>query len=323
MGSEMCIRDSTEGVSVYEEWSTGPLRGRHIPVDVLQAIAENKLLPVADLDSGFVRPTYPNQVTVSYMQAGLICEMISEFWGHDKLIQMLVEFDQRKDTTEAVRTVLGISTEELDRNLEQYIKLHFDNVLSQFDEWREILTSMHTASQSDQWATVVALANQANEIYPEYVDQGTTYLVLHDAYEATGNLDRAVEVLETWYDLGGYQPDMLHQLAHRLRDQGRSDKATEVLESLNWVSPNNIDLHERLGKDYLNRGDNQLALREFQALLGLDPHDKSEVYLNIAYAYKNLDDKKRAKRNVLQALEHAPFFREAQDLLVELTGDSS
>ena len=313
----------TEGVSVYEEWSTGPLRGRHIPVDVLQAIAENKLLPVADLDSGFVRPTYPNQVTVSYMQAGLICEMISEFWGHDKLIQMLVEFDQRKDTTEAVRTVLGISTEELDRNLQQYIKLNFDSVLSQFDEWREILTSMHTASQSDQWTTVVALANQANEIFPEYVDRGNTYLVLHDAYEATGNHDRAVEVLETWYDLGGYQPDMLHQLAHRLRDQGRTDKATEVLESLNWVSPNNIDLHERLGKDYLNRGDNQLALREFQALLGLNPHDKSEVYLNIAYAYQNLNDKKRAKRNVLQALEHAPFFRKAQDLLVELTGDSS
>ncbi len=313
----------TEGVSVYEEWTTGPLRGRHIPVDVLQAISENKLLPVKDLDSGFVRPTYPNQVTVSYMQAGLICEMISEFWGHNKLTEMLVEFDKRKDTTEAVRTVLGISTTELDRNLKQYIELNFGKVISEFDNWRELLSSMHTAVQSDQWATVVALANQANEIYPEYVGNGTTYLALHEAYESNGNVDRAVEVLETWFDYGGYQPDMLHQLAHRLRDQGRTDRATEVLESINWVSPNNIDLHERLGKDYLNRGDNQAAIREFQSLLGLNPHDKSDVYLNLAYAYKNLNDKKRAKRNVLQALELAPFFREAQDLLVELTGDSS
>ncbi len=313
----------TEGVSVYEEWTTGPLRGRHIPVDVLQAIAENKLLPVKDLDSGFVRPTYPNQVTVSYMQAGLICEMISEFWGHNKLTEMLVEFDQRKDTTEAVRTVLGISTAELDRNLKQYIELNFGKVISEFDNWRELLSSMHTAVQSDQWATVVALANQANEIYPEYVGNGTTYLALHEAYESNGDVDRAVDVLETWFDYGGYQPDMLHQLAHRLRDQGRTDRATEVLESINWVSPNNIDLHERLGKDYLNRGDNQAAIREFQSLLGLNPHDKSDVYLNLAYAYKNLNDKKRAKRNVLQALELAPFFREAQDLLVELTGDSS
>jgi len=312
----------TEGVSVYEEWNTGPLRGRHIPVDVLQAIKENKLLPVKDLDSGFVRPTYPNQVTVSYMQAGLICEMISEFWGHNKLTEMLVEFDKRQDTTQAVRTVLGISTEELDRNLTQYIELKLGKVIGQFDTWRELLTSMHTAGQSDQWATVVALANQANEIYPEFVGNGNTYLALHRAYESNGNADRAIEVLETWYEYGGYQPDMLHQLAHRLRDQGRTDKATEVLESLNWVSPNNIDLHERLGKDYLERGDHKAALREFQSLLGLNPHDKSVVHLNIAYAYKNLDDNKRAKRNVLQALEYAPFFREAQDLLVELTGDS-
>ena len=313
----------TEGVSVYEEWSTGPLRGRHIPVDVLQAIKEDKLLPVKDLDNGFVRPTYFNQVNVSYMQAGLICQLISDFWGHDKLIEMLVEFDQRKDTTEAVRNVLGISTEELDRNLKEYLNAEFGKVLGELDTWKELITSMHNAAQSKQWATAVALANQANEIYPEYAERGSTWLVLHDAYEASGELEKAVDALETWFEYGGYQPEMLHQLAHRLRDQGRTDKATEVLESLNWVSPNNIDLHERLGKDYLNRGDNQAALREFQALLGLDPHDKSEVHLNMAYAYKNLNDNKRAKRNVLQALEHAPFFREAQDLLVELTGDSS
>lgn len=313
----------TEGVSVYEEWATGPLRGRHIPVDVLQAIKQERLLPVKDLDSGFVRPTYPNQVTVSYMQAGLIVEMISEFWGHDKLIEMLVEYDKRKDTTEAVRTVLGISTEELDRNLGQYINLHFGKVIEELDTWKELIASMNTAAQSKQWATVVALANQANEIYPEYVEKGSSWLALHDAYESTGNSDKAVSVLETWFENGGYQPDMLHQLAHRLRDQGRTDKAIEVLESLNWVSPNSIDLHERLGKDYLDRGDNRAALREFQSLLGLDPHDKSEVHLNIAIAYKNLNDKKRATRNVLQALEYAPFFREAQDLLVELTGDSS
>jgi len=81
-------------------------------------------------------------------------------------------------------------------------------------------------------------------------------------------------------------------------------------------------LHEKLGKDYLERGDNELAIREFESLLGLHPTDKSVVYLNMAYAYQNLDNKKRAKRNVLQALEHAPFYREAQALLVELTGDS-
>ena len=313
----------TEGVSVYEEWATGPLRGRHIPVDVLQAIQEDKLLPVKDLDSGFVRPTYPNQVTVSYMQAGLICQMISKRWGHERLPEMLVEFNQHKDTTEAIEAVLGISPAQLDRELEKYIDEELGHVISQFDEWREIVTSVNRAHQSKQWATVISLAAQANEIYPEYVGSGNTWVALHDAYVALGRNDAAVEALQTWFDNGGYQPDMLHQLAHRLRDAGQTAKATEVLESINWVYPASIDLHEKLGKDYFTAGDYESALREFKSLLGLDPHDKSVVYLDIARTYQQLGDTRLAKRNVLQALEQAPFFREAQDLLLELTGDSS
>ncbi len=313
----------TEGVSVYEEWTTGPLRGRHIPIDVLQAIREEKLLPVADLDSGFVRPTYPNQVTVSYMQAGLICQMISKRWGHDKLTEMLVQFDLRKDTTQAVRSVLGISTEQLDRELQNYISEELGQVISQFDDWREIVTSVNRAHQSKQWQTVIALADQANDIYPEYVGKGNTWIALHDAYVGLGQNEAAVEALEFWYENGGHQPDMLHQLAHRLRDAGQTAKSTEVLESINWVHPNNIDLHEKLGKDYFAAGNYKGALREFTSLLGLNPHDKSVVYLDIARTYQQLGDNKRAKRNVLQALEQAPFFREAQDLLLELTGDSS
>lgn len=310
----------TEGVSVYEEWETGPLRGRHIPVDVLQAIREKKLLPIADLDNGFVRPTYPNQVTVSYMQAGLVCQMIKEFWGHDKLVGLLEEYNKRQDTRQAVQTILGVSTEHLDRELIRFIDMKLGHVINNFDEWREILTSMHQATQP---TTIIALANQANSIYPEFVGRGNAYIPLHDAYVSTGKNDEAISALETWFENGGYQPDMLHQLAHRLRDQGRTSAATRVLESINWVHPNNNDLHERLGNDYLETGDYEAALREFQSLLGLQPHDKSIIYLAIAQTYQQLGDKKLARRNVLQALELAPFFREAQDLLVELTGDSS
>ena len=61
----------SEGVSVYEEWTTGPLKGRHIPPQVFKAIKEGKFLPIADLDRGFIRPAYEQQVIVSYMQAGL------------------------------------------------------------------------------------------------------------------------------------------------------------------------------------------------------------------------------------------------------------
>lgn len=312
----------TEGISVYEEWRTGPLPGRHIPTEVLQAIREQKLLPVADLDNGFVRPTYPNQVTVSYMQAGLICDMISTYWGHDKLVRMLEQFRLRKDNRTVIEEVLGLRAEEVDLKLQEFISQTLGSVIENYDTWSELVTSVHRAQQSSQWDTVIALSAQANEIYPEYVGKGNVYVALHDAYVARGKNEDAVDVLHTWFKYGGYEPEMLHQLAHRLRDLGQSADAIAVLEALNWVHPNSIDLHEKLGADYFAAGNYKAALREFTALLGLDPYDKSVVYLDIARAQQQLGDTKLARRNVLQALEYAPFFRDAQDLLVELTGDS-
>ena len=107
----------SEGVSVYEEWSTGPLPGRHIPLPVLAAIKEDKFLPVAELDRGFIRPTYEAQVIVSYMQAGLICEYIAGRFGQEALARMLDEFRDGKDTAQAIQAALGISPGAVRRGL--------------------------------------------------------------------------------------------------------------------------------------------------------------------------------------------------------------
>ena len=42
-----------------------------------------KLLPIAELDRGFIHPSYPQQVVVSYFQGGKICDFITEKWGWD------------------------------------------------------------------------------------------------------------------------------------------------------------------------------------------------------------------------------------------------
>ena len=59
------------------------------------AIKDKKLLPVAELDRGFVHPK-PEQVVVSYFQAGRICDYITDKWGWDTLLAMLHDFGQRR-----------------------------------------------------------------------------------------------------------------------------------------------------------------------------------------------------------------------------------
>jgi hypothetical protein len=66
---------------VWEETQASPEWGERLTPDVIAAIRDRKLLPVAQLDRGFVRPSYPGQVVVSYFQAGKLCEYIASQWG--------------------------------------------------------------------------------------------------------------------------------------------------------------------------------------------------------------------------------------------------
>ena len=65
----------TEGLAVYEETAASPDWGDRLDPGAISAIKSKKLLPVADLDRGFIHPTYPAQVIVSYFQGGKICSL--------------------------------------------------------------------------------------------------------------------------------------------------------------------------------------------------------------------------------------------------------
>jgi Tfp pilus assembly protein PilF len=59
-------------------------------------------------------------------------------------------------------------------------------------------------------------------------------------------------------------------------------------------------------------------VREREALVALDPVDKSEAQYQLAIAYRDAGDLLKAKRAVLRALEDAPNFERAQDLLLAI-----
>ena len=60
------------------------------------------------------------------------------------------------------------------------------------------------------------------------------------------------------------------------------------------------------------------ALREFEALEAMSPHDEAGLKLRMARAHLALGDRDEAREQLLYALEIAPSFREAQQLLLEI-----
>jgi tetratricopeptide (TPR) repeat protein len=307
----------SEGISVYEEWSTGPLSGRHIPSHVLQAMGEDKFLPIADLDEGFIRPTYENQVIVSYMQAGLICEYIGETWGQQALRTMLERFREGDETPAAIEAALGIPAAEFDRRFQQQVDAEFGSILDNLEAWMASQTQMQEAAAASDWEVVKSAAETSIELFPGYVDTGSPYIFLARAEREADKLAEARAALMEYRRLGGYDPGALTQLARWLIDDGDRLAATDVLEAALLVSPFDESVHAELGDLLLDRRPAD-ALVEFEALAELEPHDQAGVNLRLARAHLALGDTDKATEYLLYALEIAPHYREAQQLLLEI-----
>lgn len=309
----------SEGLSVYEEWNTGPLPNRELSMDVLGAIRSEQLLPIEKLDEGFVRPSYNGQVQVSYMQAGLICDFIASRWEHGALVSMLKSFAAKEDTSTALLAAIDMEASTFDKLFLEYLDKKYGVVLGSLDELRAADQQLERAIMLEDWISVEALSRDLIRRYPERVGAGNSYFALANSYREQGDEKDALETLLAWHQQGGHDPDVLLELVIALREAQRFDDAVPVMESINWVMPYNIDVHRWLGEHYLSINEPVLAEREFNALLGLQQDSTAVAHLGKARAAMLNSDPETARKQVLYSLESAPFYRPAQQLLLRLS----
>ena len=308
----------SEGVSVYEEWATGPLPGRHLPIVFFQAMKDDQLLPIAELDRGFIRPTYQAQVVVSYMQAGLVCEYIAMRWGQDGLKSMLTLFGEGAETPEAVERALGIPAEQFDEEFAAHLTAELGAIVENLESWQRAQREAHQQADAANWPAALEAASRAIELFPDFVDEGSAYLIKAKAHEEAGDIEQAAATLAEYRRRGGHDPTGLRALAKWRYEAGDVEEAVAVLEDVLLVAPLSQDLHAELGDRLLEIGRPEQALTEYQMFAALDPHDKANVHYRLARAYQALEDAARAREHLLYALEIAPHYREAQQMLLEI-----
>jgi cellulose synthase operon protein C len=232
----------TEGLAVLEERSARAGWGEEGLPLFARAFKDKKLLPLAELNNGFVRPTYPMQVQVSYYQASLILEMIEQKYGDAALRGMLRAYGAGKNTDAVLRDVLKTTSTDIDREFKQFAEQRAGDVLR---------------------AQRAAEANDYNVL----LARGTP----------------------------------------------------ESLELAMYVSPYDINAHTRLADLYTRAGNRAAAVRERQAIVALKPVDMAEARYQLALAHLENGDRTNARREIVRALENAPNFAKAQDLLLKLS----
>jgi tetratricopeptide (TPR) repeat protein len=309
----------TEGLAVHEEGQRSPEWSNRPTPDVLIAIRDKKLLPVAKLDRGFIYPQYPSQVIVSYFQAGSMCDFIHEKWGEGKLLEMVHSYAQRQTTSEVVKADLGLAPEKFDKQYLAWIDKKYGGEAAHFNEWHDKLKALAAAAQQKQYDAVLAQGPTVLAMYPEYVDDANVYELMATADKARGDAKSEITALTAYEHEGGQAPDLLKQLAALEQAAGQPAEAAATLERVNYIYPvKDEDLHRRLGDLLYAQKEYDGAIREYDAVVASHPIDKVGAQFNLAQAYLAAGKKDKAEESVLAALEIAPGYRPAQKLLLEL-----
>jgi tetratricopeptide (TPR) repeat protein len=308
----------TEGIAVHEETAASPEWGDRLGPDEIGAIKEHQLLPITELDRGFIHPVRPQQVTISYFQGGKIVDFITDKWGWDKILAMLKDFANGEETAVVIRKELKVEPADFDKQFLANLENETKDVVAKFDDWKKRVKIVADAVKAKDWDGVIKEGSAIRDFYPDYVEDHSIYELLAQAYEAKGDKKAQMAQLHAYVKRGGRNPESIKKTAKLLEESGNKAEAAAVLERLNVIYPMDNPAHQMLGSLLLDQGKTAGAVREFGAVVANKPIDPAQAHYDLARAYHLNKENEKAKDELLAALETAPGFRQAQKLLLEL-----
>jgi tetratricopeptide (TPR) repeat protein len=333
----------TEGLSVLEERRARPGWGDDANPGFLAAYLQGRLLDVSELNNGFTRPAYPEQLGYSYYQASLVCELIERDYGFGALVEFLQGYGAAYSSAELFRSVLGTDLEQFNETFDTYMRERFATPLAALrvqvegdsvvrpsrdrllerarsdsnDYLAQLGAGTLLAREGDQDGALAHL-ERAKSLFPEYAGEGSPHWYLAQIYEGRGEPKRAVSELLALTSIDERHYAARIELADLLLELGDRDGAERALEELHYIHPMNIDLHVRLAELLVESQRWPEAIRERQAVLALNPVDRADALYQLAKTHFDSGDLENARRCVIRALEGAPNYQEAQELLLEI-----
>ena len=325
----------SEGLSVLEERRARPGWGADVSPEFLAAYKAGKLVKVSRMSDGFMRPAYPQQINFSYYQASLVCELIERDHGPRAIVDMLNAYKGGATTPQVFERVLKTSPEAFDPKFDAYMKERFGRALAVIEpkdaradgqarapavdgEFTKALARGIAAFEMKNFDEATPAFERAKTMFPEYAGAQSPYWFLAQIHKAKGNTKAAAAELTamTLRNEDHYAANI--ELAGLLDQLGDTAGAAQALERAMYISPYEAPHHVRLASYYAKLGERRKAVRERTAVVALNPVDRAEALYQLALAHFEAGDAQAARREVIRALEDAPNFEKAQELLLRL-----
>jgi tetratricopeptide (TPR) repeat protein len=174
--------------------------------------------------------------------------------------------------------------------------------------------------RAERWAAAEEQLQAAYRLFPSYGGPEGPLVLLARVHEARGELRPAADLLRRAATLDESALELSRREAELRRELGDSVGEREALQRVVQVHPYDADAHTRLAELHAAAGDHRGAVRERRALLALEPVDRADAHYRLALALRDAGEPGEARSQVLRALEIAPAFEAALELLLQLRG---
>lgn len=337
----------SEGLAVHEQRQAREGWGHQPNIPFLQALRDGRLKKFSELNDGFMRPDYPQQVIFSYYQASLVFQLIEERHGFDAVRAMLDGYRNGESTEQLLTTVLDTSPDDFDTTFDDYLRERFREPLGGIVELADppgggadvaTLRSFARAHPGDlitrlrlgimlfrdgDHAAAEDEFRAALTIFPDYGGPDSPWWFLALIHRERGELDEAADALGRLTTLSESNYQALVTLAEILEELGRPAESAAALDKAVQIWPYEIELHQRLASLHEDLGNAAGAVLERGAVVALGPVDRAEALYQLAVAQQSAGDTRGARRSVMGALDIAPNYEEALELLLALRGTDS
>lgn len=336
----------SEGISVFEELQANPAWGQSMNPQYREMILGGDLTPVSELSSAFLTPKSDLHVQFAYYQSALVVEYLLNKFGFDNLKAILRDLGEGVDINDVIPRHTA-PMKQIEQEFAAFAKARAEAYGPELD-WKKpgeagarfrslglpdvklpapdpdasknywvLLEAARVAISEKQWAAAKPPLNRLIELCPNQSGPGNAYELLASVHRGMNETNAECASLEAWarQDADAVVAyDRLMELAAANQDWAAVAQNAERYLAVNPLLPRPYRYLARASEAL---GASPTAIGAYEKLLLLDPADPADVHFRLARLLRQ-PDAPAAKRHVLQALEEAPRYREAQRLLLEL-----
>ena len=334
----------SEGISVYEEQEKDASWGERLSPTYRQMILDDELTPVSELSGAFLDPPSPIHLQFAYYESSLVVRYLVEEYGVDTLTRILTDLAVGMPINESLARYVG-SLAQLDRDFAHYAHRFVKQTASEVDwETHEEIAKLplhelrrFVEDHPNHYQALLRLAKMAinagqygdaeetllllRKLHPEDREPAGTLPLLASVYRRQERHEKEKETLAEFARLNDRALDAYARLCELQQQDGQWDAAylnARRYLAVNPLLPRGHELLATAAEHLELHGEIAKAL---VATLEMHPVDPAGVHYRIATSYHRDGNKPLAKRHVLMALEHAPRYRDAQRLLLQVVAE--